>query len=96
MAVALTNIRHGKEDGTILEVAYGESTKDLPDEVIAELKAQGLVGDLPKALSEAQANEVEALKAEIAELEALKDEAEADADNAEAELAALKAQINPA
>lgn len=40
--VAKTNIRHGEEDGSVTEVAYGESVEDLPQNVIDYLVAEGL------------------------------------------------------
>lgn len=42
--VALTNIRYGLEDGTIVEVPHGSSVDALPQDVIDSLTADGLIG----------------------------------------------------
>jgi hypothetical protein len=74
-AVALTNISHGEEDGSVTEVAYGESVKDLPKDVVKDLTDQGLVGELPGPVVDD--GEKAALEARVAELEAALAAAEA-------------------
>lgn len=67
--IALTTIRHGNEDGTVLEILEGEVVKGLPEDVVDSLAEQGLVGEAPKAVEEAL-SENEELKARVAELAA--------------------------
>lgn len=43
--VALTNVRHGEDDGSVTEVLYGQSVEDLPQNVIDYLLANGLAGE---------------------------------------------------
>lgn len=69
--VALTNVKHGEDDGTVTEVAYGESIDDLPQEVIDNLTALGLVGTsdgivaaAAEAVKEEEVEEVEEVKEE--------------------------------
>lgn len=78
--VAKTNIVHGKDDGSIIEIAAGEEPKGLPKEALEDLKAAGIIGEPEETPAEVvEENEelqqenaelqqqVEALKAQLAE-----------------------------
>lgn len=45
--VALTNIKYGTEDGTVIDILFGEDVSELPQDVIDELKEQGLIDGEP-------------------------------------------------
>jgi hypothetical protein len=77
MAVALSNIRYGNEDGSVTEIAFGESVKELPKDVIKDLTDQGLIGDIVGPVVDD--GEKAALAARVAELEAALAEAQAPA-----------------
>jgi hypothetical protein len=75
--VALTNIKHGTEEGTMIEIEAGEkvSKSDLPEGVYDELKENGAIGNPPVALDDdTDAAELAAqnddLQKRVAELEA--------------------------
>jgi len=72
--VALTNIKHGNEDGSVTWIDEGDEVKksDLPDGVFDELKDAGVIG-APPAPTEADASlqeENDALQKKVADLEA--------------------------
>lgn len=67
--IALTNIIHGNDDGSVTRYEYGASVSDLPADVRKQLKEEGVIGPEPMANSEAQ-NEIEILKAQLLEAEA--------------------------
>jgi pheromone shutdown protein TraB len=77
MPVALTQIRHGNEDGTLTVVEQYQDVKGLPKDVVEGLKAQGLVGDLPEA-PQALVEERDLLAQRVAELEQQLKDAHAD------------------
>lgn len=49
--IAFTKIRHGKPDGTVVVIEEGETVKGLPEDVVAQLKEQGIIGDKPEVQS---------------------------------------------
>jgi hypothetical protein len=75
--VALTRIVHGEEDGSRTVIEEGGSVKDLPKDVVDELREAGAVGTPPAAAS-GLADERDALQARVAELEAQLAEAKGD------------------
>lgn len=79
MAVAFTTIRHGKDDGSVVEVKENDTVKGLPEDVVKSLKEQGLVGDPPKTQAEKD-DDLAAAQAEIASLRAKLEEAEKSSD----------------
>jgi hypothetical protein len=52
--VALSTIRHGKEDGEVVVFEVGDSVTGLDKETMLELEAAGSVGPEPQAAAEAQ------------------------------------------
>jgi hypothetical protein len=74
--VALTTIRHGKEDGTVVVIEEGEKVTGLPSDVVKDLKEQGLVGSPAMTPSEVDEEKAE-LQAKIDELNAQLAEAQA-------------------
>lgn len=76
MTVALTEIRHGEEDGQITVYAPGEDVSGLDEDTLKQLEEAGVVGDptpVPKEEADALVAEndelkeqVEALKAQLA------------------------------
>lgn len=67
MPIALTSIKHGNPDGSVVWVEAGEDIAELPDEVVDSLRASGAIGD---EFSAADADKVAALEAEIEDLRA--------------------------
>jgi hypothetical protein len=67
--VALTNIKHGKDDGTLVEFAAGDEVKGLDKETLGNLKELGVVGE-PTVTQSQKDEEKEALEARVAQLEA--------------------------
>lgn len=68
--VALTAIRHGMPDGSVVEVTEGESVSSLPKEVVAELeKIDGVIGS-PSMAPDKVDQTVTDLEAQVAELQA--------------------------
>lgn len=70
MPVAVTDIKHGNEDGSVTYIAANEEVKDLPDDVVADLiligsVVESITADDRQRLLELEA-EVEALRAELA------------------------------
>ncbi len=74
--VAYTRIEHGTDDGDLVVVEEGDEVKDLPADVVKELKEQGLVGEPPKTKAERD-EDLESLEAENDELQARVQELEA-------------------
>ena len=76
MTVAFTDIRHGQDDGNVVEIKAGDDVKGLPEDVVDQLKGQGLIGDPPRTRDEkdsandALAEENERLEEQVAELKA--------------------------
>lgn len=66
--VALTEIRHGKEDGEVVVVKEGDEVKGLPKDVVENLKEQGLIGAPPVSTVE-QNEKVEELEQENEDLQ---------------------------
>ena len=66
--VALTTIRHGKDDGSVVVVKEGDEVKGLPKDVVEDLKSQGLIGE-PAVSTVEQDEQVEKLEAENEDLQ---------------------------
>jgi hypothetical protein len=45
--IALTRIRHGNEDGTIVDIPEGEKIEGLDEETVKALREQGAIGSPP-------------------------------------------------
>lgn len=67
--IAFTEIRHGKDDGSVVVINEGDEVKGLPKDVVEGLKAQGIIGEQTSAAEVEDLNEEnEELRAEVAEL----------------------------
>lgn len=67
--IAFTEIRHGKDDGSVVVINEGDEVKGLPKDVVEDLKAQGIIGEQTSAAEVEDLNEEnEELRAEVAEL----------------------------
>ena len=88
--VAYTKISHGQKDGTVVTIDEGAEVKNLPTDVVKELKELGVVGPPLDAQAAAKVNEelqtendelraqLEALQAQLAESEPVKTDGNAD------------------
>lgn len=77
--VAKTDILHGKDD-EVIEIRQGEEVRDLPSDVVKQLKAQKLVGEPAPTASQSEENEDleqenEELAAQVEELQKQLEEA---------------------
>ena len=74
--VALTRIRYGADDGTVIDVLEGDPIpKDIPKDIVEELKASEAIGEPPVTAAQADdekatlAAENDALMSQVAELQ---------------------------
>lgn len=73
--IAYTEIRHGKDDGSVVVIKEGDTVKGLPKDVVDQLADQGIIGDEPTREEVVDLNEenadlraqVEALQKQLAE-----------------------------
>jgi hypothetical protein len=65
MAVALTDIKYGDPDGSVVFINAGDEVADIPDDVVDNLREQGAIGD---SFSENDSLRIQQLQAELEDL----------------------------